>query len=81
MTLAWVEKRNGRPFEFAGFAFDYGGIITSWEGGRLERMLKRSRVAVNCGDDYPERMNGDVQLHSNDPDLRRRKCTVGFWNP
>src|SRR5262245_14861226 len=35
-TLKALERLNGRPFELAGFAFDYSGTETSWLGGRLE---------------------------------------------
>jgi hypothetical protein len=35
-TLKALERLNGRPFELAGFDWDYSGTVTSWEGGRLE---------------------------------------------
>jgi hypothetical protein len=35
-TLKVLERLNGRPFELAGFEWDYSGTVTSWEGGRLE---------------------------------------------
>ena len=36
-TLKALERLNGRPFQLAGFAFDYSGTVTSWLGGRLEK--------------------------------------------
>jgi hypothetical protein len=35
-TLKTLEKMNGRPFKLSGFGWDYGGALTSWEGGRLQ---------------------------------------------
>src|ERR1051325_4728771 len=37
-TLKALERLNGRPFELSGFAWDYSGTVTSWEGGRLEHV-------------------------------------------
>ena len=36
MTLKDLERLNGRPFDLLGFAWDYSGTVTSWNGGRLE---------------------------------------------
>jgi len=37
-TLKAIERLNGRPFQLAGFDFDYSGTVTSWRGGRLEKV-------------------------------------------
>jgi len=37
-TLKALERLNGRPFQLAGFDFDYSGTVTSWRGGRLEKV-------------------------------------------
>jgi hypothetical protein len=37
-TLKALERLNGRPFQLAGFDFDYSGTVTSWQGGRLEEV-------------------------------------------
>jgi len=39
-TLAQLQKLNGVPFKFSGFGWDYGGMILSWERGKLEKSLK-----------------------------------------
>jgi hypothetical protein len=74
-TVEALEKLNGRPFVFNGCCFDLGGIIISWEGGRMARLLK-ARFAVGCGHDQPARLIGEVSVRSDDPDIRRLKCTV-----
>lgn len=42
-ALKTIERLNGRKFKLNGFDWGYGGLVTSWEGGRLERL------AVACG--------------------------------
>ena len=37
-TLKALERLNGRPFQLTGFDFDYSGTVTSWLGGRLEKV-------------------------------------------
>jgi hypothetical protein len=37
LTLAELVLRNGAPVTFMGFDWDYGGGITNWNGGRLQR--------------------------------------------
>jgi hypothetical protein len=34
-SLLQLEKLNGHAFHLAGFAWDYSGTVTSWDGGRL----------------------------------------------
>ena len=41
--LKTLEGLNGRKFKLNGFDWGYGGLVTSWEGGQLERL------AVPCG--------------------------------
>lgn len=37
-TLKELEQLNARPFQLNGFDWGFGGLITSWNGGRLEKM-------------------------------------------
>ena len=76
-TVEAMERLNGRPFKFAGFAWDGSGVVESWEGGRMPgHSLLGFRV--QCEGDPPERLTGDgVQIRSDDPDIRKLKCTVG----
>ncbi|HZI89327.1 MAG TPA: hypothetical protein VFD83_02630 [Candidatus Polarisedimenticolia bacterium] len=39
MTLAELERRNGRPFTLSGFGWDYEGAVVSWAGGILDTAL------------------------------------------
>ena len=48
MTLRQVERVNAGPFRLTGFGWDYGGMVTSWEHGRLELLWRspRNRRAI-----------------------------------
>jgi hypothetical protein len=39
-SLNELEQLNGRSFRLTGFAWDYSGTITSWEGGSLDSDLQ-----------------------------------------
>lgn len=41
--LKTLERINGRKFRLHGFDWGYGGLISSWDGGRLERL------SAECG--------------------------------
>ena len=50
MTIAALEKINGKPFTMKGFKGDNGGQVTSWDGGALDK-LTACRVGVRFGPD------------------------------
>ena len=50
-SLKELERLNGRPFQLAGFNWDYSGTVTSWEKGLLEEDLQSSgRVILRLGE-------------------------------
>src|SRR5690242_3166397 len=38
-SLKQLEQLNGRPFQMAGFGWDYSGTVMSWENGSLASEL------------------------------------------
>jgi hypothetical protein len=78
MTLGQLQELNGGPFLFNGFAWDFGGLVTSWEGGKLEKRWPRAGSHyVECKGNYPDRMTGDGHpVRSDDPDLQKLLCSV-----
>lgn len=74
-NLARLEELNGRPFRLAGFAWDYAGVVTSWEGGRLDSLLEGSyiylapRIEDRAGPAY-QRVLGDRSFMSSSPDMK-----------
>ena len=39
LSLADLERMNGRPFTLSGFGWDYEGVVISWAGGLLDTTL------------------------------------------
>jgi hypothetical protein len=46
MTLAAVEKLNGKPFRLTGFEKDTGGMVQSWDAGALAELPGGCKVAL-----------------------------------
>jgi hypothetical protein len=46
MTLAAVEKLNGKPFRLTGFEKDTGGTVQSWDAGALAELPGGCKVAL-----------------------------------
>lgn len=42
-TLRELEQRNGKPFTLTGFSFEEAGLIASWMGGKLNRLMEPGR--------------------------------------
>ena len=55
-SLRYVEKRNGRAFTLYGFDWDFGGLSTNWNGGRLAEKDGRTYLGIGFG--LPELMTG-----------------------
>ena len=69
MTSADLQVKNGRPFKFLGFEWDYGGAISDWRGGALAVDGATRGPVVLCPPDphptdYPI---GDSEFPSDDP--------------
>lgn len=87
-SLADLETLNGRPFTLAGFDWDYGGTVTSWNGGTLDSLWgggangARGQVGIrlNEGDNLPRsvtrQISGDGQFSSSLPAMRAASAVV-----
>jgi hypothetical protein len=76
LSIADLERRNGRPFTLAGFGWDYEGIVVSWEGGAMDTSLTPD-VKIYLGPEpaarsRPEysRVLGDRPYPSSLPEMR-----------
>jgi len=85
-TLKELETANGGEFEFAAFAWDGAGWITSWLGGRLVSRcptdLIRLRLRAQGFDrltwQEQEPLTGSQrQLRSSDPALGKLRLVIG----
>lgn len=67
MSLAELQKINGKAFNFTGFGWDYGGYAGGWEGGSLEG---QQGVSIRLdGGNAGSKYQGDVSLRSDDKGL------------
>lgn len=76
-----LDTLNGRPFEFLGFDWDYGGTVSDWKGGRLGGPDMGAGPVTLCPPDaVGEGVNdcpaGDVPVMSDDPRIRRSPAVV-----
>jgi hypothetical protein len=83
MTLAALEKVNGRPFKLSGFGADGTASIAGWEGGALGalpggcKVGGRLTIDSKTPADVRTAIEGDKELLSNDASLKAVKLTVG----
>ena len=60
-TLHDLERMNGRPFQLAGFGWDYAGAVLSWNGGALDSIFGRdTRLFLQP----PAGANGDLSAQA-----------------
>lgn len=78
MTSAELQAKNGRPFKFFGFEWDYGGAISDWRGGALAvDGATRGPVVLCPPDPYPQDYPaGDSEFPSDDPRMVARPAVV-----
>jgi hypothetical protein len=81
ISLKDLERLNGRPFDLLGFAWDYSGTVTSWNGGRLDTVSSACRVMVRLDPRLPaspsaqqqaayDAMIGDRLFHSSERNMQ-----------
>lgn len=53
LTLTKLVALNGKPIQFSGFGWDYGGTISNWNGGTMEKRKGMGGLTL-CPPDFPE---------------------------
>jgi hypothetical protein len=85
VRLDRLESLNGRRFSIAGFGFDYGGNVLSWNGGKLARLDcgprliltldggrgRDGRLAVDLTSEERHSITGDKTVASDLPAMRK----------
>jgi hypothetical protein len=79
MTLAELEKINGKSFSVSGFGWDYGGFVADWKGGKLDGKDGVSNFVLRFGYDYndeklnafAEKVSGEGPFPSNNPAMQK----------
>ncbi len=65
-----LNKLNGEPFEFYGFAWDFGGRIINWGNGKLAKQKGMEIfLRMEKQTEGSNRYLGDKKLKSDEPDL------------
>ena len=84
MTLADIERLNGKPFKLYGYEWDLGGRTTNWQGGALGKPLPggcRLRLSIGIDDEatkspHLDKVSGDTEYLSSNPHMRALKPAV-----
>jgi hypothetical protein len=82
LTLAALEKANGKPFKLTGFGADGSSSVAGWEGGALSQLPGGCKVGMRLGADQkaPEAARkavaGDKEMLSSDAAVRAINPTV-----
>jgi hypothetical protein len=82
MTLAELEKLNGKPFKLSGFDKDHVAALTDWGGGQLGAPTGGCKIGINLRPDpkTPSASLGDLSADhaftSSDAALRAVNLTV-----
>lgn len=74
-SLEELEKINGGPFSIYGFGWDYGGLVTDWQGGNLNPHLIVAMAPTRPELVGPE-VSGDQAFSSADPNIRALQLRV-----
>ncbi|MES2595681.1 MAG: hypothetical protein V4662_10120 [Verrucomicrobiota bacterium] len=72
MSIAELEKVNGKPYQVNGFGWDYGGWA-NFEGGKLEGKVS---IRFSPEGDVDDSLNGDKQIPSTNKKLRAAKVSM-----
>src|SRR5260221_1158601 len=80
-SLKHLEQFNGKPFQMAGFGWDYSGTVKSWENGSLAteldgehgRVIVRldSRPGTEVSQDEQNQVMGDRDFSSHHPVMQK----------
>jgi len=81
LTLAALEKLNGKPFRLSGFDQADGSAVLDWQGGALATLPGGCKVGVKFAPDPKASSDvlasaGGTELGSDDAAIRAVKPTV-----
>lgn len=85
--LTELEQINGKPFNFSGFGWDYGGSVVDWNGGKLINSDSTSYLSIILAYDYEnqalspvaEKVMGDKSFESKDPNAQKLNPFVSHF--
>lgn len=77
--MAKAEALNGKPFELQGFDWDYGGYVTDFKKGRLDRLPGGCSIGVRfepSASNVPNGISGDMILSSSMAKVRAARPVI-----
>jgi hypothetical protein len=74
-TLEELIRINGKAITFYGFGWDYGGTISSWNGGKISEMLNLV-IGQKQGEMAPDGLLGDSEFRSDNPLVKPKDYVV-----
>jgi hypothetical protein len=83
MTIAALEKANGRPFRLAGFGSGNTARVVDWQGGALASLPGGCKVGVHLTSDAEapaearNELSADKEFQSTDVSVRAVKPVIG----
>lgn len=83
LSIAALQKLNGKPFKLGGFGADGSSSVTGWDGGALSLLPGGCKVGIRlmadskASPDARSAISGDKELSSNDPGVLAVKPSVG----
>ncbi len=68
-----VQEANGKTFTLSGFGWDYGGVVTDWNGGALATQKGGCTLSVTFSPsrDPADAISGDVSVKSDAGELAK----------
>lgn len=82
MPLTEIHKSNGKAFKMSGFDWDYGGRVTDWHNGKIEKSLMPPGTSIALqfnykqGQKVPNEFIGDQAIQSSNPAMLKLNPTV-----
>jgi hypothetical protein len=81
-SLKELEKLNGKPFRLYGFSWDYGGLVESWQKGKLAGLEAKMSLILSQGektgvsDQEYQKVLGDTPFSSGHPVMQKMNPRV-----
>lgn len=76
-TLTDLLRVNGQKINFAGFGWDYGGYVQSYNGGTLDRSPVQFRLDLM--EDSGNDLLGDVELNTDMESVKKVMDKIRVW--
>ena len=72
-------RLNGKKISFYGFGWDYGGTISSYNGGKLDRSNIHYRIELFDEQAQDQSLYGDTGLESDMPVVQKAMDKIKVW--